>query len=196
MTSLLDEDKAALLKLARSVIESKLNKGLKIKRPESIAPALNEKKGCFVTLHKKGALRGCIGTIEPSTSLIIAVEDNALNAAFKDPRFPSLKINELPDVDVEISVLTTPKVLEYNDPEELKDKLKPGVSGVILSKDWRSATFLPQVWEQLPDCEVFLEHLCQKAGLTNTCWKDKDIVIKVYEVEYFSEKTQNLINNL
>ncbi|MCJ7773083.1 MAG: AmmeMemoRadiSam system protein A [Desulfobacterales bacterium] len=192
MTSLLDEDKATLLKLARSVIESELNKGLKIERPENIAPALNEKKGCFVTLHKKGALRGCIGTIEPSTSLILAVEDNALNAAFRDPRFPSLKVNELPDVDVEISVLTTPKVLEYNDPEELKDKLKPGVSGVILSKDWRNATFLPQVWEQLPDSEVFLAHLCQKAGLTNTCWKDKDIVIKVYEVEYFSEKNTKL----
>jgi AmmeMemoRadiSam system protein A len=153
---------------------------------------LNEKKGCFVTLHKKGELRGCIGTIEPSTSLILAVEDNALNAAFRDPRFPSLKANELPDVELEISVLTRPRVLEYQDVNELKAKLKPGIHGVILSKDWRSATFLPQVWDQLPDPEVFLGHLCQKAGLQDTCWKNKDIIIKVYEVEYFSEKNITL----
>lgn len=192
MASLLDEDKMALLKLARSTIEAELSKDLRINRPEKISPALHEKKGCFVTLHKRGELRGCIGTIEPSKSLILAVEENAVNAAFRDPRFPSLKVYELPDVDVEISVLTQPIILEYQNPEELKDKLKPGVHGVILSKGWQSATFLPQVWEQLPDSDVFLEHLCQKAGMANTCWKDKDTVIKVYEVKYFSEKEMKL----
>lgn len=188
MTSLRGEDKITLLKLARSVIKSAIDKNVKVIRPETANPELNNKKGCFVTLHKKGALRGCIGTIEPVKSLIAAVEDNALNAAFRDPRFPSLKVNELSDVDLEISVLSPPTVLEYQDHEDLKNKLKPGVHGVILSKDWRSATFLPQVWEQLPDIEVFLGHLCQKAGMADSCWMDKDIVIKVYEVEYFSEK--------
>ncbi|MBW1846006.1 MAG: AmmeMemoRadiSam system protein A [Deltaproteobacteria bacterium] len=188
MTSLRGEDKITLLKLARSVIKSAIDKNVKVIRPETATPELNNKKGCFVTLHKKGALRGCIGTIEPVKSLIAAVEDNALNAAFRDPRFPSLTVNELSDVDLEISVLSPPTVLEYQDHEDLKNKLKPGVHGVILSKDWRSATFLPQVWEQLPDIEVFLGHLCQKAGMADSCWMDKDIVIKVYEVEYFSEK--------
>jgi AmmeMemoRadiSam system protein A len=188
MTPLETEYKLILLKLARSVIESELDKTKEIIRPEKIASELEKKKGCFVTLHKKGQLRGCIGTIEPSKSLISSVEDNALNAAFRDPRFPSLALKELSDVDIEISVLTLPTVLEYQEAEELKRKLKPGVHGVILSNDWRSATFLPQVWEQLPDVEVFLGHLCQKAGLKNSCWKDKNTVIKVYEVEYFSEK--------
>ncbi len=192
MTLLGGEDKVTLLKLARSVIKSALDKNVKAIRPETVTPELNEKKGCFVTLHKKGALRGCIGTIEPVKSLITAVEDNALNAAFRDPRFPSLTVNELSDVDLEISVLSSPTVLEYQDHEDLKNKLKPGVHGVILSNDWRSATFLPQVWEQLPDIEVFLGHLCQKAGMTDSCWMDKDIVIKIYEVEYFSEKDTTL----
>jgi len=190
--SLEEEDKITLLKFARSVIESALDRNVKTIRPETVVSELNEKKGCFVTLHKKGVLRGCIGTIEPIKSLMTAVEDNALNAAFRDPRFPSLTLNELAEVDLEISVLTPPTVLEYQDVGDLKDKLKPGIHGVILSKGGRSATFLPQVWEQLPDIEVFLGHLCQKAGMDDSCWKEKETVIKVYEVEYFSEKDTTL----
>lgn len=188
MTLIKDDEKAILLRYARAVIEFELTKAVKPERPQSILPVLNEKKGCFVTLHKKGELRGCIGTIEPVKSLIASIEDNALNAAFRDPRFPALRINELEDIDLEISVLTSPRILEYNSINELKNKLKPNIHGVILSKDWRSATFLPQVWEQLPNVELFLGHLCQKAGMPDACWKDKDVVIKVYEVEYFSEK--------
>ncbi|MDM8549396.1 AmmeMemoRadiSam system protein A [Desulfobacterales bacterium HSG2] len=187
MSTLTDEDKIALLKLARSVIRAELIKDSPVERPEKISPAMEEKRGCFVTLHKRGALRGCIGTIEPVKSLISGVEDNALNAAFRDPRFPSLKADELALIDVEISVLTVPRVLEWEDGEDLKRKLIPGVHGVILSNGWQGSTFLPQVWDQLPDKQLFLEHLCQKGGMKKDCWTDRETVVKVYEAEYFSE---------
>lgn len=187
MSDLTDQDRRVLLKLARSVIASELVKGTKPERPREIPPAMAEKRGCFVTLHKNGALRGCIGTIEPIKPLISCVEDNALNAAFGDPRFPRVTEKELSEVDVEVSVLTVPQILDYTDADDLKEKLRPGKHGVILSKGWHSATFLPQVWEQLPDKEAFLAHLCQKAGMSATCWKDKDTVVKTYEAEYFSE---------
>ena len=186
-TSLTDEDRGALLRLARSAIAAKLDSKNRVEKPASLSPPMQEKRGCFVTLHIRGALRGCIGNIEPVKPLVSGVEDNALNAAFRDPRFPRLSSEELPEVDIEVSVLTVPQILEYTDGEDLKKKLKPGVHGVILSKGWHSATFLPQVWEQLPGKEQFLAHLCQKGGMDSMCWKDGDIVVKVYEAEYFSE---------
>ena len=189
MSALTDEDRKNLLVLARSVIESELIAGAKIKRPDVISPPLQEKRGCFVTLHKNGTLRGCIGTIEPLRSLIDNVAENAINAAFKDPRFPPLETDELTDVDIEISVLTVPQILDFEDGEDLKKKLKPGVHGVILSRDWHGATFLPQVWDQLPDKESFLEHLCQKSGMERNCWQDTNTQVKVYQAEYFSESS-------
>ena len=148
---------------------------------------LNAQRASFVTLNHGAVLRGCIGTIEPVKPLITGIEDNALNAAFRDPRFPRLKKEELPDVDLEISVLTVPKILEWKDGDDLKKKLRPNVHGVILSQGWNSSTFLPQVWEQLPDKQLFLEHLCQKGGMKKNCWTDKNTVVKIYEAEYFSE---------
>lgn len=187
MSSLTDTEKKGLLKLARSAITRQLKKEESIERPESTSPVLDENRGCFVTLHKRGMLRGCIGTIEPIKPLIRAVEENALNAAFRDPRFPPLTKTELPEIDLEISVLTVPEVLEYEDGADLKSKLKPGVHGVILSQGWHQSTFLPQVWDQLPDTEAFLGHLCRKGGMGPDCWKKGDVVVKTYEAEYFSE---------
>ena len=187
MSDLTDDDKQVLLTLARSAIASALVKDENVQKPEEFSPALKQKRGCFVTLHKKGALRGCIGTIEPSKPLFDGVEDNALNSAFRDPRFPALKKEELADIDVEVSVLTVPRVLEYRSVEDLLAQLKPGIHGVILSSGWRSATFLPQVWDQLPDKKDFLEQLCMKGGMQRDCWQDDDTVIKVYEAVYFSE---------
>jgi AmmeMemoRadiSam system protein A len=187
MAGLSDVDRKALLKLARSVIKTTLVKDEKIEKPDKLSAALKEKRGCFVTLHKNGALRGCIGTIEPSKSLSAGVEENAVNSAFKDPRFPAMVEEELGDIDIEVSVLTVPRILEFKGEDELLKKLKPGIHGVILSHGWRGATFLPQVWDQLPDKKDFLKHLCMKAGLGNNCWKDKETVVKIYEAEYFSE---------
>ncbi|UCH22610.1 MAG: AmmeMemoRadiSam system protein A [Deltaproteobacteria bacterium] len=189
MAALTDEDRKSLLILARSVIESELVENTKIERPLSLSPSLKENRGCFVTLHKNGVLRGCIGTIEPVKSLVSNVEENAINAAFKDPRFPPLEKDELSAVDIEISVLTVPSILDFEDGEDLKKKLRPGIDGVILSRGWHGATFLPQVWEQLSDKESFLGHLCQKAGMERTCWKDINTQVKIYQAEYFSESS-------
>ncbi len=187
MASLTDQEKKGLLKLARSAITAHLKEGETIDRLESISPVLAENRGCFVTLHKRGMLRGCIGTMEPIQPLAKAVEENALNAAFRDPRFPPLTEAELAEIDLEISVLTVPEVLEYDDGADLKSKLKPGIHGVILSQGWHRSTFLPQVWDQLPDTETFLGHLCRKGGMGPDCWKKGDVVVKTYQAEYFSE---------
>ncbi|GBC59111.1 hypothetical protein DENIS_0042 [Desulfonema ishimotonii] len=187
MSPLRNEDRRWLLQLARSVIVAKLDRERDVDVPDNAPAALKEKRGCFVTLHKKGRLRGCIGTIEPVQSLVAGVRENALNAAFQDPRFPGLEKKELAEISIEISVLTVPVLLEYEDIGDLKAKLRPGVHGVILSKGWQRSTFLPQVWEQLPDKELFLSHLCHKAGMKKECWKGEDIKIRVYEAEYFSE---------
>lgn len=187
MAALTPEEHNALLRLARSSIEAKLTPGLKTDYPQEISSALQEKRGCFVTLHKKGTLRGCIGTIEPMRSLVANVEENAINAAFGDPRFPALEKKELPSVEIEISVLTKPAILGFEDGEDLKKKLKPGIHGVILTQGCYRSTFLPQVWKQLPDKEAFLECLCQKGGMEKTCWMDKRTTVEVYEVECFAE---------
>lgn len=188
MQKLTDEEKSALLKLARSAITAELIRDTPIVRPGITSSALGVKRGCFVTLHKGGALRGCIGTIEPLTPLIACVEENALNAAFHDPRFPPLKKDELSGLDVEISVLSVPAPLAYDDGEDLKKKLRPHIHGVIITKGVRRSTFLPQVWQQLPDVESFLDHLCLKGGMDRKAWENKETSVNTYTVEYFSEK--------
>ncbi len=181
------EDKRALLSLARSAIGSAMGNDRAVSRPENISDDLAQKRGCFVTLHKDGALRGCIGTIEPSRPLVEGIEHNAVNAAFNDFRFKKLTGEEFPDVDIEISVLTVPEIVAFKDHGDLLSKIKPGIHGVVVSKGQRRATFLPQIWDQLPDKEKFFAALCQKAGLGSSCWKDPGIEVKVYEAEYFSE---------
>jgi AmmeMemoRadiSam system protein A len=180
-------DKRMLLKLARNIIERELIENIEMESPRGLSDGVTQKRGCFVSLHKKGVLRGCIGTIEPVNSLISCVEEHAFNAAFRDPRFPPVSPKELSSIEIEISVLTVPQKITFIDGEDLKKKLKPGIHGVILSRGFQSATFLPQVWEQLPDVEMFLSHLCEKGGMKRTCWESPETTVKVYEVEYFSE---------
>ena len=187
MANLTLQDKQALVALARSAIAAELDSTVGLQRPQSLSEALREPRGCFVTLHKKGQLRGCIGTIEAVRPLVENVEENARNAAFRDPRFPAVTADELPEIDLEVSVLSVPEILAYKDPADLQEKLIPGTHGVILTKGWHSATFLPQVWEQLPDPQTFLSHLCRKAGMQSDCWQAADVIVKVYRAEYFSE---------
>jgi len=182
-----DKEKKELLKLARSIIAAELSTEEKIYFPDKITKSLEQKRGCFVTLHKNNNLRGCIGNIEPSSSLISGVKENAINAAFRDPRFPPLNKEELAEINIEISVLSVPEILSYKDYEDLKSKLKSGVHGVIISKGRKKSTFLPQVWKQLPDKESFLSQLCLKAGMDRDSWKKEKLDVKIYEVEYFSE---------
>ncbi|MDY6950837.1 MAG: AmmeMemoRadiSam system protein A, partial [Thermodesulfobacteriota bacterium] len=182
------KDRRALLRLARSAIEAKLVKGAKVERPDPLSPALQEVCGCFVTLHKHGRLRGCIGSIEPLSPLVECVESNAKSAAFRDPRFPPLSREELAHIDIEVSVLSVPQRLDFTDGEDLKRQLEPLVHGVILSRGFNRSTFLPQVWKQLPDKEQFLGHLCQKGGMGQQAWQDRETKVEVYEAEVFGEE--------
>ena len=153
-------------------------------------PVFDQKRGTFVTLHMHGNLRGCIGSLVGTEPLRDNVVSNARNAAFQDPRFPPLRAHELPKVDIEISVLTPPQPLEYWSPQDLIDKLKPHVHGVIVKHGMAQSTFLPQVWDQLPDVQSFLEHLCQKAGLAATAWQSGQLQVMTYEVQSFADKEE------
>jgi AmmeMemoRadiSam system protein A len=187
MSELTTSDQAFLLSLARHEINAMLKSGANLQRPASLSPAVFENRGCFVTLHQNQELRGCIGTIEPDQALIDNVAENAANAAFRDPRFSPVTLSEIDGINIEISVLTPPKELTFKDGEDLKRQLKPGIHGVILSRNWHRSTFLPQVWEQLPDKEMFLEHLCLKGGMGRDCWKSRKTKAEVYTASYFSE---------
>ncbi len=140
---------------------------------------------CFVTLTLHHELRGCIGSIVPHRSLLDDLYANAHAAAFNDPRFPPLTQDEYEQVDVEVSLLTSPKKQEYGSIEELKAFINPK-HGVILKQGYAQATFLPQVWEQLPLFEDFFAHLCNKAGLSIDCLKEHP-EIYLYEVEIYKE---------
>ncbi|MCB9359107.1 AmmeMemoRadiSam system protein A [Candidatus Woesearchaeota archaeon] len=176
-----DKEKRYLLELARkSIIESKL---------DNLSPpsdALEEKRGVFVTLDIDGELRGCIGFIEPIMAIYEAVNDCAYSAAYRDPRFPPVDEDEIKKLHIEISILTKPEPLEYKEVNNLLGKLK-GDEGVILKKGPIHATFLPQVWEQLPDKEEFLSHLCLKASLDADEWKKGNLNFETYHVVKFEE---------
>ncbi|HOS96220.1 MAG TPA: AmmeMemoRadiSam system protein A, partial [Deltaproteobacteria bacterium] len=140
-----------------------------------------------VTLTMGGELRGCIGSLEARDSIVDGVRHNALNAAFRDPRFPALTRKELDRVRIEVSVLTEPRPLAYTDAQDLLNKIRPGIDGLIIRKGFAAATFLPQVWDQLPDKKEFLEHLCMKAGLPHDAWTKGDLEVQTYQVQYFEE---------
>ncbi len=150
--------------------------------------AVKENRGTFVSLHKKGDLRGCIGNIEPSKTIYDGVKDNAKHAAFKDPRFKPLSYDELGETSIEVSILTQPQRLDYTDPDELIGKIRPGIDGVIVEKEIHRATFLPQVWDQLKDPRLFLAHLCMKAGLSSEEWKSGELKVFTYQVQLFEEE--------
>lgn len=119
----------------------------------------------FVTLNIKGELRGCIGSLKAHKPLLEDVIDNAKASAFRDPRFPPLSMDELSKISIEISILTSPKELKYESLEELRSKVVPFEDGVVLRYENKGATFLPQVWEQLPTFDLFFDNLCAKAAL-------------------------------
>ena len=141
---------------------------------------------CFVTLTKQGQLRGCIGSLQAHRPLAVDLLENSLSAAIRDPRFPPVTAEELAGLQVEVSVLTPAQPFPYTDGEDLLRRLQPGVHGVILSKGGHRSTFLPQVWEQLPDPQIFLQQLCLKAGLGRDCWREKPD-IAVYTVQKIVE---------
>jgi len=181
-----EEEQKFLLNLARESLETYIREGRKI-QPETDNPKLKGEKGTFVTLEKNGQLRGCIGHIIAIQPLYLDVRDNAINAAVNDPRFRPVTEDELDDIEIEVSVLTKPEVIEADSPEEYLEKIKQGIDGIIIEYSGRSATYLPQVWEQIPDKEEFLEHLCEKAFLPSNCWRQKEVKIYKYRVQTFKE---------
>ncbi|HSA11564.1 MAG TPA: AmmeMemoRadiSam system protein B [Candidatus Paceibacterota bacterium] len=183
------EERKSLLDLARRTLKSVTATGsLPESEARSLPPKLLEKKACFVTLTKSGALRGCIGHLTAIEPLHRAVAENARNAALRDPRFPPVQPGELGDIKIEISVLTEPQPLAFTSPDDLLSKLHPNEDGVLLHIGPRTATFLPQVWAQIPDKTAFLNHLSQKAGCEPSAWRGTDVSVSTYHVECFEEE--------
>ena len=177
-----------LLKLARNTLEKNYADGsVKTMNPSTLDAKLTKITGAFVTLNKDGQLRGCIGHILPQKPLYQAVIENSLNAALKDSRFAPVTQDELQEIHIDISVLTPPEPLEFSSPEDLKRKLVPGRDGVVVKYHGRQSTFLPQVWDQLPDKDDFLSRLCTKQGSPADCWKKPDVKIDVYRAQVFEE---------
>jgi len=185
---LTEEQGRYLLQEARTTIQGALS-GEKAQKGKDadLPPLFHQKRGTFVTLTIGGNLRGCIGHIIPQESLLEGIRENAINAAFKDPRFRPIDKEEWKRVHIEISILTDPKPLSYSGAEDLLHKVRPGVDGVIIKKGYYQATFLPQVWDQLPRKEEFLTHLCLKAGLGGHEWKKGQLEISTYQVQAFEE---------
>ena len=187
--TLTEEQGQYLVKVARKTIENALlGRGEKETEDKNLPAVFHERRGTFVTLTEDGNLRGCIGHIIPRESIIEGVRINAINAAFRDPRFRPLSPDELDKIKIEVSILTEPKPLKYKDAQDLLNKLRPGIDGVIIKKGFHEATFLPQVWEQLPRKEDFLTHLCLKAGLDADAWRRGDLEVSTYQVQAFEEE--------
>lgn len=185
---LTEQEKKSLLWLARETIHAAAaHKSLPGLPAEQITEAMKQPGAVFVTLTIAGELRGCIGSLQAYQPLIQDVQAHAIDAAFNDYRFGPVSLAEVPLLEIEISRLTPSEPLPYDSPEQLPRILKQNVDGVILRDGYRSATFLPQVWEQLPDPENFLSHLCQKMGAPANLWRQKVLDVSIYHVEEFHE---------
>lgn len=182
------DEQRILLKIARDAIDAAVHaQPLPTISLDSLPPNLSKKGGTFVTLTIQGRLRGCIGTLEAYQPVVLDVQEHAVAAALQDNRFPILQPSELPLINIEISVLTPKQPLTYTDSADLLEKLRPGIDGVVLQDGFRKATFLPQVWEKIPDPGSFLSQLCMKMGAPGNLWQKKPLKISTYQVEEFHE---------
>jgi uncharacterized protein len=185
------EEKKALLALARASIEGYVKNGVTPPAPAELGvrwPHLAAPRACFVTLRKAGDLRGCIGSLEPRRSLIEDVRMNAVSAAVHDPRFPTVTADELGQIDLEISILDLPRPLQGVTVAELPEWLRDNKPGLIIEFRGHRSTFLPSVWEDLPDPYEFLDRLCRKQGSPSECWRDPSAKLSVYGSIKFEEK--------
>ena len=174
---------ATLLHLARAAIAERF--GQKAAATTDL-PELHQPGATFVTLTRDGELRGCIGSLEAWRPLLADVQENACAAAFRDPRFEPLKASELPITRVEVSLLAPPEPMHFRDEPDALAQLRPGIDGVIFAAGGRRSTFLPQVWEQLPEPRQFMAHLKQKAGLPASYWSP-DVTLARYAVQKWKE---------
>jgi AmmeMemoRadiSam system protein A len=184
------EEGDALLVLARRSFEAKVREDRTIAVPKEVLssfPRLGLWRGAFVTLREKGDLRGCIGTLEAHRPLAEDVVMNAVSAAVEDTRFSPVTPDEIKDIEVSISVLDAPRPLERLAPDALVERLGKTHPGVILSFHGRRSTFLPEVWDELPDAPGFLTHLCRKQGAPAECWRDPAIRVEIYGSQHVAE---------
>ncbi|MGQ9759695.1 MAG: TIGR00296 family protein [Candidatus Methanomethylicaceae archaeon] len=192
MKSLIIEEGAFLVKLARTAVTKYLTESEKMVPPPPPSPKLHEKSGAFVTIEKligkEKALRGCIGYPLPHLPLIEAVVESAISAAVEDPRFPPLRKEELSEVVFEVSVLTPPVLLRVSNPKEYPKKIKVGRDGLIVEMGFYKGLLLPQVpleygWDE----ETFLSECCLKAGLPPDAWISEGVRIYTFTAEVFAE---------
>jgi AmmeMemoRadiSam system protein A len=180
-----EADQQFLLSLARRALLSAVTDAAP---PEVSEPSarLAEHRACFITLTRHGELRGCVGQLLPRGPLYRNVIENVRGAALRDPRFSPIERDEIDELKIEISVLSEPQRLRCGS-AELLERLRPHQDGVLLRVGYGIATFLPQVWEQIPEKTRFLEHLSQKAGCEASAWREPDAEISVYQAQCFCE---------
>ena len=172
-----------LLTLARNAIAARYGQPA---LPVTDLPELHEPGATFVTLTQNGQLRGCIGSLEAWRPLLADVQENASNAAFRDPRFKPLGEDELAVTRVEVSLLTAPQPLSFASEADALAQLRPAIDGIIFTAGSRRSTFLPQVWEQLTNPAEFMAHLKQKAGLPANYW-GSEVRLQRYAVKKWKE---------
>lgn len=170
--------------------------GLKSGKPSPISPQglparLAELRACFVTLEQDGVLRGCIGSLEPHTTLAEDISHNAWAAAFRDPRFTPLQSAEIDTLTIQISVLGKTEAIDFSSEEDLLRQLHPGVDGLIMQDKNARGTFLPSVWKSLPDPGQFISHLKLKAGLPADYWSDS-LQVWRYTTETFTASVADI----
>jgi AmmeMemoRadiSam system protein A len=188
VSKLTPQERQFLLELARKSVAAAVAGGDAPKEDAAVSEKFGARRACFVTLTKSGNLRGCIGSIFPNEPLYQAVIRRAKSAATEDPRFPAVRPDELKEIEVEVSVLTVPKPLAFTSPQDLLSKLRPGIDGVVLGVENHVATYLPQVWSDLPDKRRFMSELARKAGLSAEDWQRPEAAVMTYQVEAFKEE--------
>lgn len=186
-TTIRQPDRIILLDTARSSIRHGLDQGKALEvNADDYSEDLQAECACFVTLQIAGELRGCIGHLQAVQPLINDVAENAWAAAFQDPRFAPLSQAEFPRLEIHISILSPPQAMSFSSQQDLLTQIRPGIDGLILEDGYRRGTFLPSVWESLPDAPDFLDHLKLKAGLPASYWSD-NIKVSRYTSESISD---------
>jgi len=191
-TQLSDSDGVVLVKTARKAGTEFLSNGNRMKLESDLEEKFSFNSGVFVTLNNPDGLRGCIGFPMPEKKLSHAIVEGAIAAATEDPRFPSVKTNELNDIVFEVTVLTPPIEIDVSDPTEYLEKIKVGRDGLIIRHSFSSGLLLPQVPVEYGwNVEEFLQHTCEKAGLSRDTWKNESVKIEKFEGIIFKEETPN-----
>lgn len=182
------EEKDTLLQFAReALVDGVRGQPLSPIDDSILTSRLIQPGATFVTLTIDRELRGCIGALEATRPLAEDVRVHAVAAALEDYRFPAVQEEEVPKITIEVSRLTTQKLVDYENPEELLEQIRPGIDGVILMQGVRRATFLPQVWKKVPEKEIFLSMLCRKMGIPSDKWRSTELNVFTYQVEEFHE---------